>query len=293
MNRPETDATPEVHKTVDSQAGVVTTGPVRIGRWMALVGAIAASVGLVGFLVGIAEPVIPQRGSRSVPNVSPVSVATVPAYREMAAATVGPNRAWTSNFTTLKQQRPGLFDPVPRTPAMKDAALRDRLRTRAFDGAPPVIPHAIEQQSAVSCLACHGEGLQLGDRIATRVSHPHFASCTQCHVETTGGLPSEAEGAVPTNEFAGRLRSGPGLRAMPGAPPTIPHTIQLRDDCLSCHGLVARPGLRTTHPWLQNCVQCHVAAAEHPVETDDRAMPEPVLSTALSGSAAISDDPPQ
>ena len=64
------------------------------------------------------------------------------------------------------------------------------------------------------------------------------------------------------NTFAGILRAGPGLRAMPHAPPTIPHTLQLRTDCLSCHGLIARPGLRTTHPWLQNCVQCHVTTTD-------------------------------
>lgn len=290
MNAPAPDDSGPIHNVEpDSQTGVLTASPARIGRSMTIVGAIATGVGLVGFLVGIAEPVVPQRAPRSVPKVTPVSVVSAPAYRQMAAASIGPNRTWTSNFATLKPVRPGLFDPVVRTPAMKDAALRDRLRTRAFDGAPPVIPHGIEQQSAASCLVCHWEGLSFGDRIATRMSHPHFTGCTQCHVEGTGGSSwSATESAAPTNEFAGRLRSGPGFRAMPGAPPTIPHAMQLRDDCLSCHGLVARPGLRTTHPWLQNCVQCHVAAAEHAV--DDRALSGPLTSTASSGAVTSPGD---
>ena len=64
------------------------------------------------------------------------------------------------------------------------------------------------------------------------------------------------------NTFVGWQRSGPGTRALAGSPPTIPHTTWLREDCESCHGLIARPGLRTTHPWLTNCVQCHAMSAE-------------------------------
>lgn len=242
-----------------------------VGRSMTIGGAIAVGIGLVGFLVGIAEPVIPQRAVKLVAVAPSESSIVAPSYREMTSTTVGPNRTWTSSLASLKQPRPNLFAAVTRTAAMKDAALRDRLRTRAFDGAPPVIPHFVEQQSAQSCLVCHGEGLLLGTRIATKISHPHYANCLGCHVEYTGGLPivapvktSEEPAPSPSlgNVFAGRLRAGPGTRAMPGAPPTIPHTLHLRGDCMSCHGLIARPGLRTTHPWLQNCIQCHVSPDE-------------------------------
>lgn len=258
------------------------------GRPMTILGAIAVGIGLVGFLVGIAEPVIPQRAVPLVAAGPTQSTFVVPSYRDISSVTVGPNRTWTSNLASLKQPRPSLFAAVTRTPAMKDAALRDRLRTRAFDGAPPVIPHVVEQQSARSCLVCHGEGLLLSNRIATKISHPHYANCLGCHVEQAGGIPVDVPIAransgdestpksVPGNLFAGRLRAGPGTRAMPGAPPTIPHTTQLRGDCLSCHGLIARPGLRTTHPWLQNCVQCHVS-----VEENERM---PFLSTAAAAT---------
>lgn len=245
--------------------------PSGVGRPMTILGAIAVGMGLVGFLVGIAEPVIPQRAVALVGAAPTEASIVAPSYRDITSANVGPNRSWTSNLASLKQPRPDLFAAVTRTAAMKDAALRDRLRTRAFDGAPPVIPHFVEQQSAQSCLVCHGEGLLLGNRIATKISHPHYANCLGCHVEQAGGLPiaapvktseEPAPSPIPGNVFAGLLRAGPGTRAMPGAPPTIPHTLHLRGDCMSCHGLIARPGLRTTHPWLQNCVQCHVSAEE-------------------------------
>ena len=242
-----------------------------VGRPMTILGAIAVGIGLVGFLVGIAEPVIPQRAVALVGAAPTEASIVAPSYRDISSANVGPNRSWTSNLASLKQPSPDLFAAVTRTAAMKDAALRDRLRTRAFDGAPPVIPHFVEQQSAQSCLVCHGEGLLLGNRIATKISHPHYANCLGCHVEQTGGLPNAAPvktseepapSPIPGNVFAGLRRAGPGTRAMPGAPPTIPHTTHLRGDCMSCHGLIARPGLRTTHPWLQNCVQCHVSPEE-------------------------------
>jgi cytochrome c-type protein NapB len=160
----------------------------------------------------------------------------------------------------LRSDRPGPFDPVTRTEEMKLAALADRARNRAYDGAPPTIPHPVEAQSAASCLACHGEGLKVGDRVASKVSHAHLSNCTQCHVEQSpGGLPFRAEGTE--NGFVGVYRAGPGERASPGAPPTIPHHTWMRENCSSCHGPVTRPGTRTTHPWLTSCTQCHAPSA--------------------------------
>ena len=248
--------------------------PRGVGRSMTIFGAIAVGISLVGFLVGIAEPVVPQRAAMRASSIPPESATIAPSYREITSTTFGPNRFWTSSFTSLKQARPDLFAPVVRTPAMKDAALRDRMRTRAFDGAPPVVPHLVENQSSQNCLACHGDGMQLGDRIATKISHPHYANCLGCHVEQRGSVPfaplvasanhagTRTASEDPVNGFSGLPRTGPGNRAMLGAPPTIPHTTHLRGDCMSCHGLIARPGLRTSHPWLQNCVQCHAFSAE-------------------------------
>lgn len=47
-------------------------------------------------------------------------------------------------------------------------------------------------------------------------------------------------------------------RAFEGAPPTIPHTIEGREDCLMCHkdGIGGAP--KASHPERLNCDQCHV-----------------------------------
>lgn len=240
----------------DLNRGVSITG---------LFGAIVTGVALAGFLQGIAEPRPALRASfqsRRADVLREVG-ATLPArkYSEMPDSDFSPNADWSSSLSDLRYTKPDLFEPLTRTTEMKLSALADRAATRAFDGAPPVIPHPVGQQSAASCLACHKDGIRIGQRLAPRVSHAHFTSCTQCHVESQISGPFETA-TDPQNAFVGLYRSGPGMRALAGAPPTIPHSTWLREDCMSCHGLTARPGLRTTHPWLSNCVQCHAAASE-------------------------------
>ncbi len=232
-----------------------------VGRYAPVLAAAAAGVALVGFLRGISETrPLPGRAAPS-ERGAPEGVPPAVSYAEIRAAGLGPNAGWRSDLKTLSRDRPGLFDLVVRTEAMRSEALADRARNRAFDTAPPTIPHPAGQESAAACLACHGQGLKVGGRVATRMSHAPFTSCTQCHVEGgQTGLPWKGDDGG-GNGFAGLTRSGPGERAYPGAPPTIPHTTWMREDCLSCHGPVARPGLRTTHPYLTNCTQCHAPSA--------------------------------
>ncbi len=40
-------------------------------------------------------------------------------------------------------------------------------------------------------------------------------------------------------------------------PPTIPHSLQNRTNCISCHEAEIRPPV-TPHPERKNCQQCHV-----------------------------------
>ncbi len=251
-----------------------------LSRWGTVIGALGCGIGLVGFLVGMVDqpkskqPAVKTSVSQETGEAT--RFASAPNYAAIDSQVHGVNSDWQSDFAKLKQNRPQLTDLVVRTAEMKADALKDRLRTRAFDGAPPAIPHRIEQQTAQSCLVCHGEGTMVAWKIATKVSHPAWTNCTQCHVEQAGSLPTngrrtkpQSEATVetrwpPDNTFEGVQRAGPGIRLMPGLPPTIPHSLHMREDCMSCHGLIARPGIRTTHPWLQNCRQCHVAGADVP-----------------------------
>jgi cytochrome c-type protein NapB len=44
-------------------------------------------------------------------------------------------------------------------------------------------------------------------------------------------------------------------------PPPIPHDLQFRENCLTCHaGPAAVAELRTRHPERANCRQCHLVA---------------------------------
>lgn len=225
--------------------------PQRMQRFATLVAAVAAGVALFGLLTGLREPPRPDRPAPTVVHHGAVPAAVD--YTDLPTATIRPNARWTPSLAELKSDRPGVFGPVMRTEPMRQAALADRAKNRAYDGAPPTIPHPVESQTVASCLACHGEGLKIGDRVASKMSHAVMTNCTQCHVEQS---PARVESA-----FVGVYRAGPGERASPGAPPTIPHHTWLRENCNACHGLVTRPGTRTTHPWLTNCTQCHAPSA--------------------------------
>lgn len=248
--------------TNDSPPGerhaVADPRPVR-SRWFVSLLAVTSGVALFGFLTGIRE----RPGADRPHAAEPVPTRGVPAavaYSELPTAGIGPNANRHPSLADLTFDRPGVFDPVVRTEEMKLTALADRARNRAYDGAPPTVPHPVEARSAAACLACHGESLKVGDRVASKISHAHFSNCTQCHVEQSpAGPPLGPE--VPETQFVGVFRAGPGERASPGAPPTIPHHTWLRENCASCHGLVTRPGTRTSHPWLTNCTQCHAPSA--------------------------------
>lgn len=138
----------------------------------------------------------------------------------------------------------------------REVALEARAERRAYDGAPPVLPHsAVFGDGTNTCLDCHMQGMTLGSRVAHPMSHPPFSNCLQCHVETSNRqFPPQAD--VRTS-FAGLASPGPGARQSALAPPQIPHGIAMRGQCLSCHGEFGHEGLRTTHPERANCVQCH------------------------------------
>jgi cytochrome c-type protein NapB len=221
-----------------------------------VVGAAAA-----GYLYGIRPT--PRPGGPTYRAAPPAEGGVPPAvtYRELPDADLRPNSGWASDVRTLLFDRPRPTDPVYRTEEMKLEALADRARNRAFDTAPPTVPHPVDQRYAGNCLACHGPGLRVNDKLATKVSHPWLANCTQCHVEGANPALARFDNPLTESGFVGVARSGPGGRAAPGAPPTVPHPTWMRQDCTSCHGTLARPGIRTTHPWLANCTQCHAPSA--------------------------------
>ena len=123
---------------------------------------------------------------------------------------------------------------------------------RAFSGAPPVIPHAL---LGGSCLGCHKDGGYTPEfKAYTPVTlHPQYTNCQQCHVEQT------KSGLFVATNFQRVANTEIDNQALPGAPPPIPHTLAMRENCNACHaGPAAVKEIRTPHPERQNCRQCHV-----------------------------------
>jgi cytochrome c-type protein NapB len=154
---------------------------------------------------------------------------------------------------------------------------------RAYPGAPPRIPHGLtsEEYRLGECNTCHERG-GYSQRFGTftRVTpHPEWSQCLQCHAVDAavvgtplpGGdpdavcaqchAPSSRRVTLPSIDW--RPAQWPALRgsAIAGEPPTIPHDLVMRGNCLACHmGPGAVVGVRTLHPERGNCRQCHVPA---------------------------------
>lgn len=141
---------------------------------------------------------------------------------------------------------------------------------RAFAGAPPSIPHPLLKGErgigGKACLQCHQNGgfVEKFNAYAPVTPHPEMINCRQCHVaKNTNTLFKD------TN-FVKEIASNVGNNnALPGSPPMIPHQIQMRENCLSCHAGPAAPKeIRVTHPERINCRQCHVPTLEKIKNTD-------------------------
>ncbi len=136
---------------------------------------------------------------------------------------------------------------------------------RAYLGAPPAVPHPIEKRMTIGadvCLTCHKDGgyVPRWDAYTPVTPHPEMRNCRQCHNPRGDGslfVPSD---------FRSNDRPELNGNPLPGGPPPMPHSLNLRENCLACH---AGPGavkeLRTTHPDRVNCRQCHAQRTDNKV----------------------------
>lgn len=138
-------------------------------------------------------------------------------------------------------------------------SLESYYKNRAFHGAPPIIPHVIDDERNMgenSCLKCHQNGgyVEKFKAYSPVVPHPEKINCRQCHV------PQKTNSLFVATGFKGVEIPETGINnALKGSPPIIPHQIQLRENCLSCHsGPSAPKEIRVSHPERINCMQCHV-----------------------------------
>lgn len=241
-----------------------------------MTGGILMIIAISGYFVGLrqtnsaiamtrAVEVVKEETHRDLTGGTAVPAAV--GYIDQDWSAHGPNGLWRNSlvdFRSPPSQTPDPSRPVP--PEVKQAALHARASRRAYDGAPPTVPHPVTQDSSAACLACHGQGLQVKDRFASKISHPPYGgSCTQCHVSSRGAFTAAEEAlfsvVAAENTFQGTEAPPNGPRAWPGAPPVIPHRTLMRNDCMSCHGPSGLFALRTPHPDRQSCTQCHVPTA--------------------------------
>ena len=135
--------------------------------------------------------------------------------------------------------------------------LEDYYKNRAYDGAPPLIPHPLLSEKGIggkTCLQCHTDGGYV-DRFkafAPITPHPDFLNCIQCHV------PKKTTNLFVASRFTRSAPKRVGSGVLDGSPPPIPHDFQVRGSCLSCHGSpAAAKEIRVSHPERVNCLQCH------------------------------------
>lgn len=220
----------------------------------AVIGVAAAGMGFVAGMRGTEAYVGRLRPSGAA--APPVASDSMPRYADMGTKTRGPNGdLYVNGLAGLIPPTPDLFAPLVQTEAERDALIEARRERRAYDGAPPTIPHAIDERSTGSCRSCHDQGVRVAGKSAPRIPHEPFTNCTQCHA------PRRTDSSPP-NEFSGVASPGAGTRAWPGAPPTIPHGTRMRSECMSCHGPGGLQGIRTPHPYRESCTQCHVTQGD-------------------------------
>ncbi|MFG0331316.1 MAG: diheme cytochrome c precursor [Phycisphaerales bacterium] len=233
----------------------------RVGH-LILTGAIV--VAFIGFFIGIGQGVPRPESEPRVASVYVPPGAALPAlsYAEMREADIGPNASWRSDLNLLSRawdREPPSPDEAA-APEAKVQSLASRASNRAYAGAPPSVPHAVDQfASASSCMACHGAAVRIGDAVASSLPHEFMTNCLQCHAPEF--TPTLGDEPLSANRFAGVTDPPAGDRAWTGAPPVIPHTTFMRQNCLSCHGPQGDSGLRTSHPWRTECLQCHVSSS--------------------------------
>lgn len=233
---------------------------------------VVIGVAIVGYFVGINDGVPREDVGPAAHTLfaqiehadhATASTVVVPAvsYSEMRRSESGPTSRWKQSLNQIPQPKFDLFAEFKPSQQDKQQSTLTRASRRAFNGAPPVIPHVVEGTSDAACYACHGQGMHIGNRVANRMSHEFLANCTQCHAPPPPKPFANADEVE--NSFVGLPAPLEGERAFPGAPPTIPHSTWMRSECLACHGREAGwAGLESTHPWRINCQQCHAPSAK-------------------------------
>jgi cytochrome c-type protein NapB len=143
---------------------------------------------------------------------------------------------------------------------------------RQYPGSPPRIPHEIDLSfsgNETDCLSCHGQGgySQEFGKFAPVTPHPENTLCYQCHAQVKTDEKFVETDWVSVNPP--RL----GQSFLSSSPPPVPHSLQLRENCIACHtGPGAVTEIRIEHAARGDCRQCHATVVQTaPIKEFERA----------------------
>lgn len=230
-------------------------------RTLKLLGVTILATSLIAIFAEFRKPPPNQAGYAQPTDVEPLEAhERALTYTELRETSRGPDRSvYLASAELLVARLPAPGAPFERQPGDRERMLHHRAQRRAYDGAPPTVPHPVDERGLPNCLVCHERGAIIGDLKAPAMSHPPMGSCLQCHANepSAHGSPVTASAIQVVNDFEAEPVGGAGSRAWLGAPPTRPHQRTMRENCGACHGVAGDPGLRTPHADRQNCEQCH------------------------------------
>jgi len=160
--------------------------------------------------------------------------------------------------------------------------LRDkRSILRAYDGAPPQVPHSTTQTAYSKCLICHEKGFTLKDEqsegindrvVGPIVPHPNWVNCVQCHV------PQNTEKKFVKSTFEPyritRIKPKPDPSVDPaensGPPPQMPHAMQNRENCKVCHASsTGSLAIKSPHGDRDGCQYCHMESESAKIYSEE------------------------
>jgi len=133
---------------------------------------------------------------------------------------------------------------------------------RQYPGSPPRIPHEVDLSfsgNETDCLSCHSRGgYSPGfEAFAPVTPHPEYTLCTQCHAQV------QTKELFVESTWKSIAPPRLGQSFLSSSPPAIPHSLQLRENCIACHtGPSAVVEIRVDHAVRGDCRQCHAAVSQ-------------------------------
>jgi len=173
-----------------------------------------------------------------------------------------------ATLPSFDNQGKKIFDALQKTPSANlqtgswGRNLNEYYTLRQYPGSPPRIPHDVDQAftgDETNCLSCHEQGGYSHEhqKFAPVTPHPENTLCYQCH------SPVKTGESFVENTWKSIEPPKLGRSALGGSPPPVPHSLQLRENCVACHtgpGAVAE--IRVSHAERGDCRQCHATMVQ-------------------------------